>query len=514
MPIHTSIRRGGARFIKRMIWSLPAFSLIFVIGASSATAQYKLRKPTQANEAASITVTAPSAGTAWEQGKRYEITWTSTGLRGAVKVDLVDAKGKTTSLTRQTMNNGKHSFTLKQSVADGDYKIRISSTDGKVVGESAGMVHIGKATGAGQKTAVVGTSQGGGGQAAQSAGTTKTGGKTFTPAATGTYTPASGTAGQVTGGPSVGVQGGGATVAEGSEPAELHEGAGMGAGTVQVGTLTPIQVPESDLGRMLVDPSDDLQAMPGAQQMHPAGQPGNPTIAVTRPNDEDSWIAGTTYPVRWSSERVDGPVKIDLVHAVSAQQYDFYPVVASTENNGVYDYMVPANLNCSWKTFYLQVATLDDQTKAFSPPLDVYTEPIDLTCKVVGLRQTEDGDYYPFYAEEDEWLKFDVWIRNNGTHPQISVPTVSVRLVKEPEEVVVPEVNEEFGFSRIAPRLWYSTPKPRKYNIRHSAMYHRDDVNIHNGAYRVEVTVDPLNNLGEDEAVRADNVCITRFVIR
>ena len=74
------------------------------------------------------------AGTTWEKGKRFEITWTSSGIRGAVKIDLVDPKGKATPLARQTLNNGKYSFTLMQSIAEGDYKIRISSMDGKTVG--------------------------------------------------------------------------------------------------------------------------------------------------------------------------------------------------------------------------------------------------------------------------------------------------------------------------------------------------------------------------------------------
>ena len=207
-----------------------------------------------------------------------------------------------------------------------------------------------------------------------------------------------------------------------------------------------------------------------------------------------------------------GAVKIDLVHAVSAQQYDFYPIAAVTENNGAFDYSVPSNLNCGWSNFYVQISTLDDNTKAFSPPIEVYHEPVDMTGMVVGLGQGNNINPYVDIRYE-EWLRFHVWFRNNGTQQSTTVQTIRVLVIKEPEDVVVDGGHVEFGFGNMAPRLWYSTPDPLKFNIKKGRPWNRDRVNLQEGSYRVEVTVDPLNLLGEDPPMSEDNHFVQRFEI-
>ena len=226
---------------------------------------------------------------------------------------------------------------------------------------------------------------------------------------------------------------------------------------------------------------------------------------------DDFWIAGASYPVRWSSTNLNDPVKIHMVHAV-ASDYVFYPVTYNTENDGAFDFTVPAMLGCNYKNFYLQVATLDEQLKAVSAPIEVYHEPADMTVKVVGLGQHTDVNPYIDY-KSDEWLQFDVWVRNNGTQQSTTVQTIRVIVIKEPEEVVIDGGHEEFGFGNIAPRLWYSTPEPRKYKIR-KTVWGDTKVNLQEGAYRVEVTVDPMNLLGEDPPMREDNHFVQRFEIR
>jgi hypothetical protein len=279
---------------------------------------------------------------------------------------------------------------------------------------------------------------------------------------------------------------------------------------IRFGNLTPIQVPESDLQRLEIP----------IAVLRPAGLVGSgleidadqAAITVNRPNAEDSWIAGTTQPIRWNSTDVQGAVKIDLVHAVSAQQYDFYPISAVTENDGAYDYLVPGNLNCGWSDFYLQLATLDDSTKAFSPPLKVYHEPVDMTGMIVDLRQVKDVNQYVDHKSE-EWLKLDVWFRNNGTQQSTTVQTIRVIVIKEPEEVVVDGGHVEFGFSNMAPRLWYSTPDPLKFKVSRR-VWGDETVNMEVGTYRVEVTIDPLNLLEEGPAMLDDNHFLQRFEIR
>ena len=362
----------------------PGLSVILLIGllllitVSETSAQYQLRKPTGQAATASITITAPADGTTWETGKKYDITWNSSGLKGSVKIDLIAGNGKASPVARQTLNNGKYSFTVSRSIAEGDYKIRVSSADGKTVGESAGTIHVGKASGPAKKTAIAGGYQ-------PTAGGQPTGGQQ---AGASGPTQATGTAGTVGGTPSGSVTPTGTAASAGTatrDPAQLHDQASASGTITQVGNLTPIQVPESDLQRReIVGTSVGLSGMTQVQASQNI-RPNPTTITVVQPAADDFWVAGSPQTIRWNSSNLDGPVKIDLVHAVSAQQYDFYPVAASTNNTGSFNYMAPANLNTGPHNFYLQVATPDDQVKAFSPPFDVYHEAIDMTCKVVGL---------------------------------------------------------------------------------------------------------------------------------
>ncbi|MDX2423261.1 MAG: hypothetical protein QNK43_11355 [Amphritea sp.] len=297
------------------------------------------------------------------------------------------------------------------------------------------------------------------------------------------------------------------------DPVQLEDAGGItGATVVQIGTLTPLQVPESDLQRVFIPGLLDAVEYPNFIDVEVHGyEPDSPTLAVTQPVADDFWIAGASYPVRWNSTNLNDPVKIHMVHAV-ASDYVFYPVTYNTENDGAFDFTVPAMLGCNYKNFYLQVATLDEQLKAVSGPIEVYHEPADMTVKVVGLGQHTDVNPYVDY-KLDEWLQFDVWVRNNGTQQSTTVQTIRVIVIKEPEEVVIDGGHEEFGFGNMAPRLWYSTPQPRKFSI-FKSKFGNKKVNMQEGAYRVEVTVDPMNLLGEDPPMREDNHFVQRFEIR
>ena len=463
--------------------------LVFFI-ASSSFAQYQLRKPGTAATPASIQVTSPTGGETWEKGQRYEITWTSAGIRGNVKIDLIDPQGKATSLTRMIANSGKHSFTLMRTVADGDYKIRISSTDGKTVGESAGTVHVGKTADSAAKT-----------KPATTPGEIKP--KTYTPRTVETPTTIKPKSTP--------------TVTSTTQPVTVAEHTTVASPDVVHRDFTATQVPASNL--QLVDlptiiPTTTIQPRTPQMKLLPS------MIDVTAPDSGVAWQAGEQYTIRWASNDLEGPVKIDLIKAQRGtdgvvSHFDI-PVVASTENDGVYEYLVPERLGYH-STFYVcEVSSLDGQTKDQSPAyFDVYTEPIDMTCWVVDLRQRQDRDWYVFFEETEEWLEFDVWLRNNGTQRTVSVHTILVTIFKEPEELVVAE--EEWGFSGINAQRWYSTPEPRKFNISSEAFapfYHSEDIDLESGAYRVEIVVDPDNQLGENPALRDNNKHVRHFEIQ
>jgi hypothetical protein len=78
-------------------------------------------------------------------------------------------------------------------------------------------------------------------------------------------------------------------------------------------------------------------------------------------------------------------------------------------------------------------------------------------------------------------------IRNDGTRLPISINTVLVQIIKEPQEIVC--YQEEWGFSGIYPHVWYQNA-------------------LRDGSLRMEVWLDPQNRLGEMEGLRHDNKAV------
>jgi len=494
--MQSTIRRRSDR---RRRW-MPAVTLVLaaiLLMATSAdlSAQYTPRKPGVAKETASIQVTSPAAGATLEKGKRHEITWTSTEIRGGVKIELVDTKGKAIALIRQTTNSGKYSFTLMSNVADGNYTIRISTIDGKTVGESAGTVHIGKPAKVKKEV---------------TAPKTATGLKptTYTPRTPATQAPSGANPPQVTTTPSASATlESAATVDVSSGPAAEIVHRDLSPIQVPASALEAIKLPKMELGQIANVRPDVHRAIPSM-------------IDVSFPVAGLAWQAGTQYNIRWASNDVNGPVKIDLIKAQrgldGVVSHQTFPVAATTENDGLFEYLVPDNFGCHSTFFVCQVAALDGSVLDASPPyFNVYTEPIDMVCQVVNLKQRQDHDTYIFWGDTEEWIEFDVWLCNNGTQPMVTVQQVFVRLIKEPENLVVAQ--EEWGFSGISPQLWYSTPEPRRFNVKSifSAPFYDDmNVNLKSGEYRVEVEIDPMNRLGEDVPLRDDNKFVRIFEIR
>ena len=62
-----------------------------------------------------------------------------------------------------------------------------------------------------------------------------------------------------------------------------------------------------------------------------------PSINVTSPNSMDSWEAGTTHRITWTSYEAGPEVSIEL-------QYHNSKIVSSTENDGSFEWAIPPNL--------------------------------------------------------------------------------------------------------------------------------------------------------------------------
>jgi hypothetical protein len=101
-------------------------------------------------------------------------------------------------------------------------------------------------------------------------------------------------------------------------------------------------------------------------------------------------------------------------------------------------------------------------------------------------------------------------IRNDGTRLPISINTVLVQIIKEPQEIVC--YQEEWGFSGIYPHVWYQLPEPRKIDLPQLldflAQHHLAKNALRDGSLRMEVWLDPQNRLGEMEGLRHDNKAV------
>jgi hypothetical protein len=87
---------------------------------------------------ASITVTQPASGVAWQKGQSYDIKWTSSAS-GNVKIDLYKGTSIVQTIASDTSNDGTESWTVPTSLSDGtDYKIRVSLvSNNNIYGESS-----------------------------------------------------------------------------------------------------------------------------------------------------------------------------------------------------------------------------------------------------------------------------------------------------------------------------------------------------------------------------------------
>jgi len=114
-------------------WTLP------VLTSSSCLARIVRNRGTQTDTSDStftigqtptITVTSPNGGENWLIGSTHEITWSSTGALGNVKIELSSDNGANwTEITTSTENDGSYTWTVP-TLSSFTCLVRISETDG------------------------------------------------------------------------------------------------------------------------------------------------------------------------------------------------------------------------------------------------------------------------------------------------------------------------------------------------------------------------------------------------
>ncbi|GAB6095307.1 hypothetical protein JCM14469_15590 [Desulfatiferula olefinivorans] len=275
---------------------------------------------------------------------------------------------------------------------------------------------------------------------------------------------------------------------------------------------TTVTVPENELVKLSLPsttPLADIQHVRPDIELKTEDK----KISVTSPGKDEHWMGGNSYRISWSGAHTDSMVKIDLVYVAPTHE-KVLEIASSTENDGSFEYLLPVGI--SWKHWHnrIRVSSPDDSAEGFSKALSVFTDDVDIECRIMNVKQAWERDFYVVYSERDEWLEFEIWLRNLGIKKPVNIQTVVVRLVKEPENVVV--FQEEWGFSNIYPIVWYKTPEPRKVNISNFRMWKdlTENVNLNSGSYRLDVEVDPDNRLGENAAFRDNNKDVKFFRIK
>jgi len=242
-------------------------------------------------------------------------------------------------------------------------------------------------------------------------------------------------------------------------------------------------------------------------------------IDITSPVKDETWEAGKEYLIKWS--RASKDVRIDLVSPATANKpREKYPIIARTPNTGTYSFKVPYNFIMGSKG-YVQVESLDGKENGSSQSMNVYTQLVDLECKIVDAHLAWSSTDYVIYYEKDRWLEFNVLMRNKGTMSPVTIREVLVRLIKEPENIVA--LQEVWGFSDIYGHEWRRLPEPLKVDIKDYSRWwiapypieiKNTDINLKSGSYRLEVELDPQNSLHENQQTRDDNKCVQTWDIR
>ncbi len=267
--------------------------------------------------------------------------------------------------------------------------------------------------------------------------------------------------------------------------------------------ISPVKVSETEL-RNIKSAAPVTNTLSSSKNL-----PGVIPLEVTSPGKNDVWEAGREYVIRWAPVNSNDDVRIDLESKLSTggKQLANYNIVGRASNTGSYTFRVPYNWLTNPYGFYVNVKTVSGKQSGYSTgPAAVYTESVDLECKIVDefIREEKTGSDYICTLSKG-YFGFNVLLRNKGLNSPVTIENVLVRIIKEPEQVVV--CQEEWGFSGIYGHEWYKLPEPRKFlfSVEVSANHGSAKVNWSAGDYRVEVELDPQNRLGEDQQCRGDN---------
>jgi hypothetical protein len=228
----------------------------------------------------------------------------------------------------------------------------------------------------------------------------------------------------------------------------------------------------------------------GLKRADPETGAGPGRIRVERPLLGDEWVADRDYRISWTATDVMGDVTVSLIHRRTGHEQTF-PIATVPVTRGWTTYRVPRNLTASPDEFVVEVATPDNKVKAYQN-ITVYTQPLDLVCRVGEIANVHEWEHYVLWSNHDFYSEVNVAVMNQGVDGPARAE-LTLRIIKMPENVVIH--TEQWEMANIHPRSWYNRPQPIRIKLFQAAVRamncHLTD--LKEGYFMFEATVSSPN---------------------
>jgi len=346
-----------------------------------------------------ITVTSPSGGETWEAGSTHTIRWNSSGTSGEVWLRYSTNGGSSWIHIAYTTDDGSYSWTIPDDVDSDQCRVRVSDRNDHTCYDNSGLFTIVPPC--------------------EITVTSPNGGETWEPGSTHTIRwTSSGTSGNVriqytTGGIGSWINIVSSTADDGTYSWNIPSSINSDKCRIRVSDV-------NDYSGCYDISDDDFTIAPGCQ------------ITVNSPNGGETWEAGSTQTITWSSVNTSGNVRIEYSTNGGVM---WLLVSGNTSDDGSHQWNVPGSINstqCRVKISDVSNSTCNDQsnhqftisTGASNPVLGVNPTTLDFGTTTTSLNfqiSNQGGGTLKWQIFKDK-----AWIASVNPSSGINNATVTV----------------------------------------------------------------------------------------
>jgi hypothetical protein len=232
-------------------------------------------------------------------------------------------------------------------------------------------------------------------------------------------------------------------------------------------------------------------------------------ITVVYPDRGEKLEQGRDYFIQWKSIGRIEYVKI-LIEDERAVRHLLAKVPNKLNENTTYRWRISPKLRS--EKYRLIITSIDEKVKDESNRrVEIIPPEFELTCGFLEYGRIIKGKNYIFAAKRKTYMKFTVFVQNNGRSILNRVPFMWT-ILKQPLNDVV--LQGEAGFGNVYPNRRYSTTFEFNYKKYARAWFlEKQKREFKKGDYRFVFEVDPRNELAEPEWARENNKCEVSFKI-